>query len=96
MKRDLRYARDICYLIKQQRDLALQGDATNAVMYLSELQPQSKPFKNVAADFVELQRQLAVNEVIAYLRVQTGKDFGTNFQAWISEYGDAVTKANNK
>lgn len=36
---------------------------------------------------VERERQRAANDIMAYMRVKTGQDVGTDPQAWIQQYG---------
>jgi hypothetical protein len=76
LRPNFRYAHDIITSYEMDRDLALKSDVTNAVERLYKLQAPSRPFENPAAQFVERERQRAVRDVIAYLRLKTGQNLG--------------------
>jgi len=91
-----RQAHDIVRIFEADRDLALKQDVTNAVERLYKLQGPSLPFPkdHPAAKFMEHERQRAVRDVIAYLRLKTGQDLGEEPEPWILAYGDDNLKMN--
>jgi hypothetical protein len=94
LRANFRYGHDIITMFEADRDLALKSDVTNAVERLYKLQAPTRPFENPAARFVERERQRAVRDVIAYLRLKTGQDFGDEPEPWILAYGDDNLKMN--
>ena len=94
-KSDLRYARDIINVENMLRDVALKSNVTNAADCLFKLQeplPGSPPFKNIAAEMVQSNRRKNAQDIIRYLRIQTGTDLGANPVKWIMKYGSDATK----
>jgi hypothetical protein len=94
IRAEYRYAHDIVFSFEADRDLALKREVTNAVEFLYRLQPPPRAFENPAANFVERERQRAARDVMAYLRLKTGRDLGDDPEAWILAYGDENLKMN--
>jgi hypothetical protein len=94
LRGNFRHAHDIITIYEMDRDLARKSGVTNAVERLYKLQVPSRPFENPAAQFVERERQRAVRDVIAYLRLKTGQNLGDEPEPWILAYGDDNLKMN--
>lgn len=93
-----RQAHDIVRIFEADRDLALKQDVTNAVERLYKLLGPSLPFPkdHPAGEFIEHERQRAVKDVVAYLRLKTGKNLGDGPQPWILAFGDDNLKMNQE
>ena len=91
---DIRFARELTTRFDYFRGLALRGEPSQAADALEMLQtpPGSPRFENMVADFVERERAATVREIIAYLRLKTGKDFGEDPHKWI----EAVKRTSEK
>jgi hypothetical protein len=94
LRADYRYAHEIITSFQMDRDWALKGDVTNAVERLYRLQTPTRPSENPAAGFIERERQRAARDVIAYLRLKTGRNLGDEPEPWILAYGDESLKKN--
>ena len=84
-KSDIRFARGLVRTFQNYRSVALAGNADQAANALELLRepPGPEPFQNAIADFVERERGRAVADVIAYLRVKTGENYGDDPEKWV-------------
>jgi hypothetical protein len=84
------FANDQTETFDEMRDKAYQSHPENAVKYLeyavSYYPSGTKQVQGSSLDrIVERARQNAIREILAYLRVKTGKDLGDDPQRWIDE-----------
>ena len=85
-KADIRLTRDVVWRIDAERAHALKGEVTQAVQYLKMFDEPLEPdtgFEKHLAAIITLQRKVAARDVMAFLRLKTGKDFGDEPQKWI-------------
>ena len=78
-------------IFDEMRTQALQSDASTAagcLEYVVSYYPSgSKQEKGSRLDrMVELERELAAREIVAYLRSKTGQDLGESPETWIQKY----------
>jgi|SRR4051812_11638776 hypothetical protein len=94
IRMDIRFARDIVRSFQDRRDFALKGGTIKAASELYRLQipPETEPFHNVCADFVDRERRRTITDIITFLRSQTGKDLGDSPGPWILAFGDDTTR----
>ena len=88
---DSRYADDLIWSFRADRDFALKAKLPEAVQYLEKLQfpeRQPSPFSGSLSNYVETARREAVGRVVAHLRATAETDLGTNSVTWIEKYGD--------
>lgn len=85
-KADIRLTRDLVWRYGAERDLALKSDVPQAIQYLEGFNVSRDPGelgnKNLAF-ILDREREEAARDIIAYLRLKTGKDFGTVPGKWI-------------
>jgi hypothetical protein len=90
-KVDQRYATDIVWSFRRDRDFALKTELPQAIEYLQKLEfpeGQPSPFSGWLSNYVESERREAVREVVAHLRATADIDLGTNPIVWIEKYGN--------
>lgn len=91
-KADDRLMRDLIWRYDAERQQALKGDVPQAVQYLQMFNVPSNPDElgnKYLADVLGRERKRSVQEIIGYLRIKTGKDFGNEPEKWIEELGAA-------
>jgi hypothetical protein len=96
---DLRLTRDVVWRIDVDRRHALKSDVVQAVQYLQMFNVPSEwdtGFDKQLASIISLVRENAVQDVIAYLRDKTGKDFGDDPKKWIEALNDEAVRTEKK
>ena len=91
LKIQVAFASEQTQIFEDMRAKALQSDPAEAVGYLKYVvwyyPSGSKQDVGSRLDrIVERERALAVREIIAYLRTNTGEDLGEGPEAWIQKY----------